>query len=323
MSSLFAKECEKSLLLQKYEALIPRIPKNHPVYHEIQSEYKRRLAGYIGEKSLVFYLSMLPDTKYVIFHNLRLQLEHYFFQIDYLILCPSFALVLEVKNRIGEYFFDKNLNQTTITHNGITERIRNPATQARLQAVKLTRWLQKHNFGELPILYLFVNANEKASIKLAPGSDHLLRHMCNSEGLLEEISGIQNQYKEEKCDPKEIKKIKRLLLTNHTPDDTDLLKKFNLTPKDLPPGVQCLTCDFLPMNYNHGIWNCPNCKATSKKAHVKTIHVHFLLIKPTITNAELRRLILIDSPRAANHILHSLDLLYSGINKHRIYFLKN
>ncbi|WP_052352981.1 nuclease-related domain-containing protein [Neobacillus dielmonensis] len=323
MPSLFAKECQKSLRLQKFEALIPRIPSNHPVLPEVMAEYKKWLAGYKGEKSLVFYLSMLPETKYTIFHDLRLKLGNYFFQIDYLILCSSFALVLEVKNRSGEYFFEKALNQTTITNNGTTERIKNPVTQARLQAAKLTRWLQEHYCAKLPIAFLFVNANDKATIKFAPGTEQLQRNMCNSECLLEKISQIQSQYKEDILDVKELKKIRRLLITSHTPHDPDLLKQFNLTENDLLPGVQCPVCEHLPMRYERGIWNCLNCKTTSKTAHVKTIHDHFLLIKPTITNGELRQWLCINSSRTANRIFHSMELAYSGTFKNRVYFYKN
>ena len=323
MPSLFVKECQKSVRLQKYEALIPRIPLNHPVLPEVQAEYKKWLAGYKGEKSLVFYLSMLPEAKYTIFHDLRLHLGKYFFQIDYIILCSAFALILEVKNRSGEYFFEKNLNQATITNNGATERIKNPVTQARLQAAKLNRWLQEHGCGELPILFLFVNANEKATIKLAPGTEPLLRNMCNSEGLLEKVSQIQNQYKEDKLDSKEIKKIRRLLLTNHTPDDPSLLNRFNLTEQNLLTGVQCLSCGYLPMKYQRGTWNCPSCNAASKTAHAKAVNDYFLLIKPSLTNAELRQLLHINSPRTANRLFHSMELPYSGTGRNRVYFYKN
>ncbi|WP_420490859.1 NERD domain-containing protein [Neobacillus drentensis] len=79
------------------------------------------MAGYHGEKSLDFHLGVLPDTNYLIFHNIRLQLGKYFFQIDILLLNAAFALALEVKNRTGEYHFQKYLNQTILKYNGKEE----------------------------------------------------------------------------------------------------------------------------------------------------------------------------------------------------------
>ncbi|MFK9091494.1 nuclease-related domain-containing protein [Bacillus salipaludis] len=131
---MFAKECLLPLRIQKYEALDPRLIPNHPIRPTLLTEYNNWMAGYKGEKSLDFYLSMLPEEKYLIFHNIRLLLGRYFFQIDILLLCTAFGLVLEVKNRKGEYFFQKYLNQTTLKN----ERIRNPIIQKPLTFQPLT-----------------------------------------------------------------------------------------------------------------------------------------------------------------------------------------
>jgi hypothetical protein len=319
---LFAKECSPPLRIQKYEALIPRIPEIHPILPAILTEYKNWMAGYHGEKSLVFYLSMLPDSKYLIFHNIRLQLGKYFFQIDFLLLCPAFALALEVKNRTGEYNFQKYLNQTILKNNGKEERIKNPVHQVKLQALKLKKWLQKHNCPDIPIHHLFVNSNQKATIRVERGNEQILRYISNSEGLVEKIIQIANQNKLEKLDSKELRKIKRLLLTNDTPENPDLLDHFHLTKNGLLPGVQCPECRCLSMKYIYGTWICPNCKCKSKTAHIQAINDYFLIFKPSITNSELRQFLQIESPKCANKILKSMNLFYSGTNKGRIYFPK-
>lgn len=322
MMLLFAKECVLPLRNQKYEALIPRIPENHPIRPTILTEYKNWMAGYYGEKSLDFHLSMLPESNYLIFHNIRLKLGKYFFQIDILLLSAAFALVLEVKNRTGEYHFQKYLNQTILKNNGKDERIRNPVLQAKLQALKLKKWLKKHNCPEVPIHYLFVNSNQKASIRVDPGHEDILRNVCNSEGLVEKILQIASHNKNEKLDSKELRKVKRMILTNDTPEDPDLLEHYHLTKKDLVTGVQCQKCWFLPMKYVYGTWVCSNCKCKSKTAHIQTINDYFLLIKPSITNSELRHFLHIDSPKSANKILKSINLYATGTFKGRIYFPK-
>jgi hypothetical protein len=313
---LFAKECLLPLRIQKYEALDRRLPQNHPIRATLLKEYNNRMAGYKGEKSLDFHLSMLPDERYLIFHNIRLPLGKYFFQIDILLLTTAFAFILEVKNRTGEYHFEKYLGQTTLKG----ERIKNPVLQARLQALKLSKWLQQHNVLDLPVHYLFVNSNENAKIRVEHGNEQILRYISNSEGLIEKITQIDNMNKKEKLTPKELRKLKRVILTSDTPENFDVLEHFHLTPYDIPTGVRCLDCLYLPMNYSSGKWICPHCKRRSKTAHVKAIQDYFLLIKPTISNAELRTFLKIDSPRSANTIFRKLGLPSTGMNKGRVYF---
>lgn len=320
---MFAKKCEIPERILKYEALMRRLPVNHPLQPTLLTDYKNWMAGYKGEKSLEFHLSMLSDQKYHIFHNIRLLLGKYFFQIDFLILTSAFALVLESKNRIGEYHFQKYLNQTTLKFQDKEERINNPVLQARLQALKFKKWLQKHHCPDIPIHHLFVNSNGKSTIKVEHGNEQILRYIANSEGLLEKITQIANCNKKEILDSKDLRKVKRLLLTSHTPENFDILDHYHLSAKDIPTGVQCCDCNSLPMYYKNGIWICRNCKCRSKTAHIQAIHDYFLLIKPSITNAELRYFLHIESPTSANRILLKLGLAFSGANKNRIYFINS
>jgi hypothetical protein len=190
MMFLIAQEICITPRIEKLEALIRRLLTFHPQYPNVVADYKRRMAGYRGEKSLDFHLSMLPDSEYFIFHGLRLLYQQYYFQIDFLLLCSTFAMVLEVKNRAGELSFEKEFNQTTCKKNGTEERIKNPVLQAKLQAKKLKSWLRDHNCTEIPIHYFFVNSNEKTIIRTEPRNEQMIQHICNSENLLEKIEQI-------------------------------------------------------------------------------------------------------------------------------------
>ncbi|MCM3763977.1 nuclease-related domain-containing protein [Neobacillus niacini] len=244
------KPCSIPLRILKLEALLEgRLCPNHPTIPDIAAEYRRRLAGFRGEKALEFHLSMLSQQKFHIFHNIRLKLGNYYFQIDYLILCSSFAIALEVKNMSGEIIFKKELNQVFWKKNEVVERIKNPVLQARLQARKLKMWLRKHQIEDLPVHYLFVNSNEKTRITVEPGNEQVLQVSCNSEGVVDKIEQIANVNMVEKLDSKQLKKLRRLILTKHTPENPDLLKQFNLSPHEILPGVKCPNCDFLSMFY--------------------------------------------------------------------------
>ena len=126
----------------------------------------------------------------------------------------------------------------------------------------------------------------------------------------------------DKLDAKELRKLKRLLISKHTPENPDILKHFNLSPKDILTGVKCPTCSFLPMNYQYGTWSCQKCNMKSKTAHISAINDYFLLIKPSITNTELRTFLHFDSIRVAGKILASLELPFSGTFRDRLYFSK-
>lgn len=319
MMLLFAKGCEIPRVILKIRALKLRVSQTNPVWAEIAKEYKRRWLGYLGEKSLEFYLETLSDPKCLIFHNLRLFDGTKFFQIDYLVLCPAFALVLEVKNLSGDIHFEKQFNQVTVTQNQSRYRIQNPVLQARLQASKLKKWIEKNHFSEIPILYLFVNANEHTHITSATDNEKINRNICNKEGLLEKIDQIIQHYKTERLDERELRKIKRLLLASDTPEDLDALKEYHLTEKDLLNGVQCPICYIIPMKYNYGEWFCPSCGCRSKTAFQQGIQDYFLLVKPSITNAEFRRFFQISSRKAAHNHLTSMNLPYTGTHKGRVY----
>lgn len=306
--------------MEKLEALLRRLLTTNPKWPEALVELKRRMAGYRGEKSLDFHLSMLSDSQYFIFHGLRLLLGQFYFQIDILIFCARFVLALEVKNMGGELSFEKNLNQVIWKRNGMEDRIQNPVLQARLQARKLKNWLLKHNCSDIPVHYMFVNSNDKTIIKIEPGNEHILHHICNSESLLDRIEEIATYYKTDKLDQKELKRIKRLLLTNHTPDNPDILKSFNLSAENVITGVQCPKCNVIPMVYIRGKWYCSKCKTISKTAHIPAIRDYFLLIKPTITTAELCQFLHIDSINIGYNIMKSMDLPYTGNFKRRVYY---
>lgn len=275
------------------------------------------MAGFNGEKSLDFHLSLLSDSKYLIFHGLRLLYKKYYFQIDTLLLTSQFALILEVKNIAGELNFDKDFNQMIRKYKGLKERYKNPVSQARLQAMKLKKWLQEHHFNDLPILYLFVNSNDKT--ELVSSSNSMNRNMCNSEFLFEKITEIERSYTKEIFNKKDLRKVKRLLLSSHAPENPDVLKIFDIAPNEIPTGVSCPMCHFLPMDYHYGKWHCPNCKEISKTAHNQAMNDYFHLIKPSITSSELRHFLHIQSPKVASKFLSTSNLLFTGKFKDRVY----
>lgn len=320
---LFAKEFSFPKIYFLLKALKSRLEQSHVVWPMVATEFASMEKGIQGEKSLLYYLEMLSDSKYYIFHDLRLKYKNKYFQIDYLILGTAFALVLEVKKYNGDLHFDKDFNQMIVIKKNSKKKRKNPVLQARMQARKLKCWIEENNFPEIPILYLFVNANEETEIQTVPGNEQMTRYIVNSEGLLDKIDQIDHFYKMDGLDTKTLRKLCKLFLSSHTPEDPDILKEFHLSPKDLIKGVQCPHCESYPMKYIYGIWHCSNCSHKSKTAHIPAVEDYFLLIKPSITNSELRKFLNLTSSKAAHKILNSMDLCYSGTLKTRVYYPKN
>jgi hypothetical protein len=320
MMRLYAKEFSFSKRYHKLRALKNRLEVTHTQWPKVALECSNEEAGQLGEKSIGFHLDMLSDSKYYIFHYLRLQHGKYYFQMDYFILCASFALILEVKNMGGELRFDGDFNQMTQIKRSTKKRRKNPVLQARLQAKKLKCWLEEQNFPEIPIHYLFVNSNEDTEI-ISDGENELVnRNSCNSEGLIDKIEQIAKYYTTDILDTKELKKLKKLLLEKHTPENPDILQEFGISPKELIPGVQCPNCKAFSMKYKSTAWYCSKCAHKSKTAFIQAINDYLLLVKPSITNVECRELLNIPSRKVVHRLLNSMELAYSGTNKGRIYY---
>lgn len=310
------KECEISLRLKKFEALLRSVEENHWQRYEFLAQYNNWLTGFRGEESVMFHLDPISNEDYWIYHDIRLPKGKYYFQIDILITCPRFILVIEVKNRSKDWHFAKLLNQVTMEG----KRVKNPILQAKVQSIKLKRWLAEHNIYDIPILYLFVNSNEKSKIHIDYNHKYS-RSVCNSEQLLDKIEQIEHENKTEMIEERELRKLSRLLLAKNTPDNPDLLQHFKLTSDDLMTGVRCqkTKCCSSQMRYKAGTWTCPMCKMKSKTAHHQKIHDYFLLYKTTITNAEARKLLQIKSRKIIHQLLSTMNLPYTGKYKGRVY----
>ncbi|MFJ7366272.1 nuclease-related domain-containing protein [Peribacillus frigoritolerans] len=102
---LIVKKRKVPLAIRKLRALACRLPPNHPKVPLIMNDLKKREAGYKGECSIDFPLSFLEPKNYFIFHDLRLQDQSRFFQLDTLLISKKFALIIEVKNMAGGAVF--------------------------------------------------------------------------------------------------------------------------------------------------------------------------------------------------------------------------
>lgn len=302
------------------EALIPRLDPYHPKLPVIKNEHGTYYSGYIGEKNLDYHLSTLPQKNYHIFNGLRLKNDTSTSQFDTLIITLNYTYILEAKNHTGDLFLDTPLNQLIQTKGESIEVYPCPILQAQRQQFELQKWLQSHNFPNLPVEYIVVFTHKKAFLKTHPGNSSIFNQICKSADIKNRVEKLDKLLSIEQISEKELKKLGKSLLNNHQHIwSYTLLDEYKIHKGHVITGVQCPNCNKFGMKYHKRSWVCLKCHARSKNAHELAIRDYFILIKSTITNIELRRFLHLPSARVANRILSSLNLRYSGEKKARVY----
>ncbi|MFD2446721.1 nuclease-related domain-containing protein [Bacillus sp. CGMCC 1.16607] len=302
------------------EALSRRIIPHHPKIGIIKDDLAAEISGHKGEQSLDYYLEPLSEKRYQILHGLRLPNGQRFFQIDSLVISPNFILPIEAKNHTGTIYLDSDFNQMIQEKPDYKKVWPDPVLQVERQQWELRKWLQTHRFPSIPIVPLVAFTNKNCLLTTAPGNEKIYEKVCKPGDLFNRVNQLEKQFQEEKYCPKTIGKLTRLLLKKHTPHTaSSILAQYNITSSDILTGAQCPNCFKIPMSYYRGTWICPICRTQSEVAHIQAIHDYFLLIKPTITNIELRQFLHLPNEKAAQRILISLKLPFFGDKRWRVY----
>ncbi|WP_180953685.1 nuclease-related domain-containing protein [Bacillus sp. T33-2] len=299
------------------EALLSRLPKTHPKWQNVYNDRRRRINGLKGENSLDYEFSFLPDKGLLIFHGLRLPHNEYYFQIDTLILSTRFAFIVEIKNYSGTLVFDKASNQMTRIMNEKEDGFANPILQVKRQKKQFNNWLDDHNLPSIPTEYLVEISNPATIIK--SGDKEVFLKVCKSVELEDRFNSISRSYEKEVLNEKGMRKLKKLMLKEHTPHIPDILEVFGIQKNDLVTGVQCPSCLAFSMKRQLKNWNCPRCLFHSKDAHIQAIMDYFLIFGSNLTNRMLREFLHISLIKTASNMLTSMKFPYTGKKKGRVY----
>ena len=274
--------------IEQLQALTQRIPPYHPKIPLITEDLKKKTAGYKGERSLDFPLGFLEHRNFNIFHDLRLEDESRFFQIDSLLTTRKMNLILEVKNIAGTIYFDPIFKQLIRTKDGEETAFPYPLTQLERQESQLRDWLRKNRLPAMPIFSLVVISNPQTIIRTSPEHFNLSHKVIHRDHLPTKINQIESSLKGPTITEKELKKVSRLLLKNHIEADFSILERFQISSDDILKGVICPKCNHLPLARVHGNWYCPQCNSKSKDAHIQALKDYQLLFGSYITNSKLR-----------------------------------
>ncbi|KZE64886.1 hypothetical protein AWM68_09565 [Fictibacillus phosphorivorans] len=320
---MIKKARTKPLKLLKYEVLLERIIPNHTQKPIIESSHRKYLAGYKGELTLDYFLTDLARDDYHIFHDLRIprsENNQLYFQLDALVIHSKFCIIIEVKNLIGNLYFDHQYDQIIRSREGIDETFPDPVNQAELQKNHFCNWLLKHKFPVIPLHTLVVITNPKSYIRISPKYGNRAQKIIRGRTLANKIKEFRSIESENILQKKDIKRLSSMLLKEHTQHNPDILKMFNIHHNDILTGVFCPNCIqgavLIRIKRN---WLCASCSKTYMHAHKKAIIDYALLFSPTVKNKDLRSFLHMESQTSVKKLLYSMNLKPTGARKAATY----
>ncbi|WP_159462219.1 nuclease-related domain-containing protein [Halobacillus sp. Marseille-P3879] len=293
---MIVKERKKPEHLLALEALMRR---TYSRIDDMERDLSLYRAGFKGEESFDYHLKNLSPAFHIL-HDVRLQIDDDYTQLDTILLSEKFIVVIEVKNFIGKLTFDEARHQLIRTLEGKEEAFLDPLLQVRRQKNYLRKWLNLHSFPDLPLETLIVISKPSTIIETSNPS------VLHSAYLPFKISELASNYEKQILGQNDLLRLGQELQQAHTPRKVDVLQKYQIRKENLRVGVYCPGCTTLPMARGYGKWKCSFCGLASADAHIESLRDYRLLVGDVITNRELRWFLQIDSERIARSIIQSL-----------------
>ncbi|MBY6038394.1 NERD domain-containing protein [Fictibacillus nanhaiensis] len=316
------KQRKIPIFITKLSKLVRRIPPTHLRKHEFQEQLRNHSSGFKGEQSLEYFYRYLPkDVQFL--HGLRILDDDYFFQMDTILITPSFITILEIKYMAGHLFFEDQFYQFIRTHNGKEEAFANPIDQVHRQRYHLSKILNQNKIASVPIETLVVMTHPSAIIESTPTYKEAAETIIKSSSLKQKFESLAKKHPTPILTEKEVKKIVKLLSKLSSSYDPDICELFQVQKNELLRGVFCPTCAHSIMRYEWGKWHCATCYTSSKTAHIEALQDYALLISKRIKNDECAYHLNLSSSSQSYHLLRSLNLPSSGTNRSRHYHLES
>jgi hypothetical protein len=319
---MIIKPREKSILLEQLVALNRRLPAHHQMKEIVQSNLRMRKSGVRGEMEIDYPIRFLNEQEYLILHDLRLRDKDGFFQIDTLILCEKYILILEIKNWNGTIIFGENGQVIRMDAEQKEEGFMNPIPQAKLQQRRLRNWLNRHSSG-IPIDYFVVISFPSTIVKSASSKHPIPDKIIHNNQLIFQIEALDCIYPSKVAKMGQLMKLAEQLKKAHMPQSIDVLEKYGIAGVELVKGVYCPKCNAVPMTRKiRKWWYCAKCQHQSVDAHVSALHDYKLLIGNKISNRGARAFLQLGSPDIARKILQEAGFAAIGTTSTRVYIMK-
>lgn len=314
---MIIKHRSKPPILQKLDAIIPRLPHHFPKLEAMKKEAAIRNKGYIGERKVDYHLEKLANQS-TILQDVSLRSEGKKFQIDTILITNYAIYCVESKHIAHTIVFNTVLNQFT-QQDGDTEKgYRYPITQAKNHQLQLTNWLHEHHLYNIPVHYFIAISDPSTIINVIGDQEAIAKVVAHAEYIPFKIKEMDQMYKEKKAQQIQHKKIGTTILKKCIEVDYDILQSYHVKNNDILAGVKCSVCHGFTMNYKFNVWKCRRCDYRSKNAHRPALSDYLLLIKPWIRNKEAMQYLHLPSKSTTTRKLKSSGLIYDSKFKHWI-----
>lgn len=304
---MIVKKKSLPLKLLGLEALVKRLPANHPSIENLVKEIRKVRAGENGEWILesVFNKYSFPFEHYIL-HDLNLQSSGKF-QIDTLFLSSRGAVILEVKNIAGRIEFPQDQNQIIrVLENGQVDAFECPSVQLERNTMLLQDWLFAKGYS-IPV---------KAAV-VFPRPQQNFENVRKNLTLLfpYEIPVYLRKHKEtsSSLDSKILNAVVKDLSHDHRIyNPFPLTKSYNIQPAELVLGIRCENCGTHGMQIIHSGWGCKSCNHIDKYAHIQALLEYCMLVDFQFTNKDIRNFFRTDNKDRVSRMLKHLAIPSTG-----------
>lgn len=232
---MIVKPLEPPISLLQTEALASRLHSDHTQKEEVRNDARILRAGYNGEKSLSYTISLIDKPSLHIFRNLRIQDGIGFFQIDNLIVSRHYCVIIEVKNIYGTVTFD-DMGQMIRTIGETDEGFRNPIEQVIKQEYRLRRWMQNNRLPSLPIERIIVFSHSATLLRNLTNERMIANLVIHEDRLFSKLTSIESKYPEPSITSRQLNRLSKKLLEAHSSQKLAILEKYAIRKEELKIG---------------------------------------------------------------------------------------
>lgn len=260
-----------------------RLPNAHESKAAVLSELKNSLAGASGEQRTAALLKRELDLpgETIFLSDVHIPYKDGTAQIDLLLIHKQMVCVLEVKNMVGEFYFDSINFQFHRIIDGRREGMRNPEAQLH-RAVRAVS-----SFLGVPVHGVIVLASRSGKVVEAPKQypivslDYLPFH-------LEQLA-LGSRMFDATALASKVEQLPQQNLSSHW------FARHRIDFNALRPGVTCPDCRTLSLDWHERKWLCRICGFHSRDAHKVALQEYAVLFGETLDTQVAYRLLGIEN----------------------------
>lgn len=310
------KERDISREKEELEVLLRRLPRGHAMYAQVEKDNYAEVAGQAGEERFDhYYAASRVPFPHLMLHNVTLR-SFRTFQMDSVMITSWGFYVFEVKNMNGRLVFNSHpVQMLQMRENGTVIGRKSPLEQMDENKWLLEEWMRARDVF-LPVRSVLALSYSKQIAENVPASQpiifsHQLPRFLNTLPVEESILTMDEM--------KELADGMIAVLVIFPPRPICRDSRYPIDA--MRRGVWCAACNRIGMVRRYGSWFCPDCGASSKDAHLRTIRDWLLLTGEPMTNKLCREILGVGDRHLASRLLKEMNLNKIGTYKDAKYQL--